>query len=170
MIYSVYLSFGSNLSSKFGSPVDNIKQAYLELLKYGFKIKKKSSFYKSVAYPNANDPEFINSVAHIICHLEVEQLLKIILKIEKKFGRIRNKKNEPRILDVDIIDFNTKKLSIKNGNLNLKIPHEHLERRLFVLHPLKEINPNWHSPINGKKISLIIAKNKINKDNKITKL
>lgn len=170
MIYSVYLSFGSNLSSKFGSPADNIKQAYLELLKYGFKIKKKSSFYKSVAYPNANDPEFINSVASITCHLEVEQLLKIILKIEKKFGRIRNKKNEPRILDIDIIDFNSKKLSIKNGNLNLKIPHEHLERRLFVLHPLKEINPNWQSPINGKKISLIIAKNKINKDNKITKL
>ena len=82
MIYLVYLSFGSNLSSKFGSPVDNIKQAYLELLKYGFKIKKKSSFYKSVAYPNANDPEFINSVVSIACHLEVEQLLKIILKIE----------------------------------------------------------------------------------------
>src|SRR5210317_250794 len=151
MIYSVYLSFGSNLSSKFGSPVDNIKQAYLELLKYGFKIKKKSSFYKSAAYPNANDPEFVNSVASITCHLEVEQLLKIILKIEKKL-------NKNKILDIYIIDFNSKKLSIKNGNLNLKIPHEHLERRLFVLHPLKEINPNWHSPINGKKISLIIAK------------
>ena len=46
MIYSVYLSFGSNLSSKFGSPVDNIKQAYLELLKYGFKIKKNHHFIK----------------------------------------------------------------------------------------------------------------------------
>ena len=73
-------------------------------------------------------------------------------------------------MDIDIIDFNSKKLSIKNGNLNLKIPHEHLERRLFVLHPLREINPNWQSPTNSKKISLIIAKNKINKDNKITKL
>ncbi|NCV24333.1 MAG: hypothetical protein EBW63_03595 [Proteobacteria bacterium] len=44
------------------------------------------------------------------------------------------------------------------------------QQRLFVLHPLREINPNWQSPTNSKKISLIIAKNKINKDNKITKL
>ena len=38
-------------------------------------------------------------------------LLNEIKKIEKKLGRIKTVKNDPRIIDIDIIDFNSK---IKN--------------------------------------------------------
>ena len=168
----IYLAFGSNLSSNYGSPQKTITIAYRELSKYGLQINKKSSFYKSKAYPNPTDPDFINSIISLESRLSPENLLKIILKIEKKFKRkrISNKKNEPRTLDIDIIDYNSKILSIKNGNMNLQIPHKCLEKRLFVLYPLKEIEPFWQFPINGKKISQIISENRISKDNKITKL
>ena len=34
------------------------------------------------------------------------KLIKEIILIEKKIGRIKSKKNDPRVCDIDIIDFN----------------------------------------------------------------
>ena len=88
----IYLSFGSNLESLHGSSIFVIKKSYSELSKHGVKIIKKSSFYKSKAYPNPKDPEFTNSVALVSTLANPRKLLKIILTIEKKFGRKRLKK------------------------------------------------------------------------------
>ena len=41
------------------------------------------------------------------------KLFKNINLIEKKIGRIKTKKNDPRVIDIDIIDFNG---LIKNSN------------------------------------------------------
>ena len=129
----IYLAFGSNLKSKFGCSTFVINKAYRELEKFGIRILSKSSFYKSKAYPNPKDPEFVNSVILVNSEIHVTKLLNIILKIEKKFGRVRSQKNAPRKCDIDIIDFRSKNISILNKNVNLTIPHDSLESRLFVL-------------------------------------
>ncbi len=166
----IYLAFGSNLKSKNGNSTFIINKAYYELEKSGLVIKKKSSFYRSKAYPNPKDPEFINSVALCVGNVSPIKLLNIILKIEKKFGRFRLKKNSPRTLDIDIIDFKLLKLDIQNKFYNLKLPHENLEKRLFVLMPLLEISPLWKSPKTSRSINYLINKLSRLKDNKITKL
>ena len=166
----IYLAFGSNLKSKFGCSRFVINKAYEELKKFGIQIVSKSSFYKSKAYPNPKDPEFVNSVILVNSEIHVTKLLNIILKIEKKFGRLRSLKNAPRTIDIDIIDFHSKNISILNKNINLTIPHNSLESRLFVLKPLAEINPYWKNPRTGVIIPFLIKKIKCNKDNKITKI
>jgi 2-amino-4-hydroxy-6-hydroxymethyldihydropteridine diphosphokinase len=166
----IYLAFGSNLKSKFGCSRLVINKAYGELKKFGIRIVSKSSFYKSKAYPNPKDPEFVNSVILVNSEIHVTKLLNIILKIEKKFGRLRSLKNAPRTIDIDIIDFHSKNISILNKNINLTIPHNSLESRLFVLKPLAEINPYWKNPRTGVIIPFLIKKIKCNKDNKITKI
>jgi len=166
----IYLAFGSNLKSKFGCSRFVINKAYEELKKFGIRIVSKSSFYKSKAYPNPKDPEFVNSVILVNSEIHVTKLLNIILKIEKKFGRLRSLKNAPRTIDIDIIDFHSKNISILNKNINLTIPHNSLESRLFVLKPLAEINPYWKNPRTGVIIPFLIKKIKCNKDNKITKI
>lgn len=166
----IYLAFGSNLKSKNGNSIFIINKAYYELEKSGLVIKKKSSFYRSKAYPNPKDPEFINSVALCVGNVSPIKLLNIILKIEKKFGRFRLEKNSPRTLDIDIIDFKLLKLDIQNKFYNLKLPHENLEKRLFVLMPLLEISPLWKSPKTSRSINYLINKLSRLKDNKITKL
>ena len=166
----IYLAFESNLKSKNGNSTFIIKKAYYELEKSGLVIKKKSSFYRSKAYPNPKDPEFINSVALCVGNVSPIKLLNIILKIEKKFGRFRLEKNSPRTLDIDIIDFKLLKLDIQNKFYNLKLPHENLEKRLFVLMPLLEISPLWKSPKTSRSINYLINKLSRLKDNKITKL
>lgn len=166
----IYLAFGSNLKSRDGNSIFLIQKAYAELKNYGLIIYKKSSFFRSKAYPNPKDPEFLNSVVSCKGNLSPIKLLHIILKIEKKFGRIRTIKNSPRTLDIDIVDFNSLKLNIKNKSNELTIPHPNLENRLFVLLPLLEISPLWKNPKTCRSINYLVSRLSRIKDNKITKL
>ena len=101
----IHLNIGSNLNSKHGSRYDNISIAISLLIDSKIKIKKISNFYETPSYPNNNFPKFLNVGLSIEYKYKFLDLFKIIKKIEKKLGRIRTKKNGPRIIDIDIIDF-----------------------------------------------------------------
>ena len=115
------------------------------------KLKKISSFYETPSYPNRNFPKFINIGLTIDFKNEYFDLLKKIKLIEK-LGRIKAKKNDPRIIDIDIIDFNGE---IKVTN-DLILPHPKCHLRNFVLFPIFQIDPNWSHPITKKKAKFLI--------------
>ena len=75
--------------------------------------------------------------------LDEYYVLKFLHKIESEFGRRRNEINEPRSIDLDLIDYSNKVLN----NKNLIIPHPRAHLRKFVMGPLAEINPYWIHPI-----------------------
>ena len=154
----VFLALGSNLSSKFGDRFKNINLAILHLESYGVKIIKKSNFYETYSHPNKKDPKFINIVISIKTYLSPVDLMSVLLFIEVKLERKRNKKNDPRTCDIDIIDYNNQVLDFKYKNLNLTMPHKELIFRNFVLLPLQEIAPEWKHPITKKNISTLINK------------
>ena len=95
-----------------------------------------------------------------------EKLIKIILLIEKKIGRIKTKKNDPRVCDIDIIDFN----GIKKASNIIKLPHPRSHSRNFVLYPIKEIDPNWSHPILKKNVDFLINQLSQNSRIEITRL
>jgi 2-amino-4-hydroxy-6-hydroxymethyldihydropteridine diphosphokinase len=68
--------------------------------------------------------------------------MQTILEIEALMGRIRTKKNAPRIIDVDILFYNKEIIHSKT----LDIPHPRLQERNFVLAPLNELSPNFKHP------------------------
>ena len=82
----------------------------------------------------------------------------MIIFIENKLQRVRNKKNAPRTCDIDIIDFNRKVINFKYQNSDFLVPHEKLDSRNFVLYPLKEILPNWTHPKTNEQIDDLITK------------
>ena len=82
------------------------------------------------------------------------ELFKETQLIEKKLGRVRKKKNDPRTVDIDIIDFNG---SIKKTS-RLILPHPKAHLRNFVLYPILEIDPKWSHPIFKKNVQLLINK------------
>ena len=86
--------------------------------------------------------------------------------IEKKIGRIKTQKNDPRVCDIDIIDFN----GIKKVSKNINLPHPRSHRRNFVLYPIKEIDPNWSHPILKKKVDFLINQLSQNSRIEITRL
>ena len=151
------MALGSNLNSEFGSRLKNLEVAQLLIISKNIDIMDRSSYYETLSYPNKNDPKFVNCVIKINTKLSPKNLLNVILNIEKKIGRIRKKKNEPRVCDIDIIDYKGKLIRSTNY-LNLTIPHKFLHHRHFVLIPLAEICPNWIHPKFGTKINFMLNK------------
>ena len=82
----------------------------------------------------------------------------ILIFVEEKLERRRNKKNDPRTCDIDIVDYNSKVLNFKYNNLYLMVPHKELTSRNFVLFPLQEILPNWKHPKTKEIINALIQK------------
>ena len=162
----IYLNIGSNLPLENGGRETNILKAISHLKKLNLNSIKISSFYETPSYPNNSDPKFINLCVKFESNLKAIELLNEIKKIEKKLGRIRIKKNEPRTCDIDIIDFNGK--IIKNDEL--ETPHPRLHLRNFVIYPLKEIEPNWFHPIFNKNIDSFFQELDKNSHNEITRL
>ena len=154
----VFLAIGSNLSSSFGDRFTNINLAISYLDGYGIQIINKSNFYETYSHPNKENPKFINIVISVKTHLSLVDLMSVLLFIEEKLERKRNKKNDSRTCDIDIIDYNNQVLDFKYKNLNLTVPHKKLIFRNFVLLPLQEISSEWKHPITKENISILIDK------------
>jgi len=165
----IYIGVGSNLNSSFGDRFKNIELAISFLKDKKIKLIKKSSFYETFSYPNKKDPKFINVVISVESDLTPQDLMTALISIEEKLERKRNKKNDPRTCDLDIIDYKNKIMDFRLSNLSLTIPHKNLSKRNFVLYPLKEICPNWIHPVSKKNIDVLIENLK-NLNNEITKL
>ena len=143
----VFLSIGSNLGNK----KKNIEIAKFKLEKNNIIIIKSSKNYETLSWPDKKKPKFVNIVLKIKTFLSPKELMQKCLYIEKELGRLRKRKNEPRICDIDIIDYD-KKIQKNTKYQNLIIPHPKMHKRNFVLLPLFEIAKTWIHPI--KKVSI----------------
>ncbi len=149
----VYLAFGSNL----GDRKNNLNKALSLLKKDNIIIKKISKLYRSKSWPNENFPEFINFVVLIETRFNLKKLFTKIKNVESQVGRIKSKRNFPRVCDIDIIDFNGQIIQKKIGNNKINVPHERMHSRNFVLLPLFEINKDWFHPKLCKNIVFLLS-------------
>ncbi|MDA7715147.1 2-amino-4-hydroxy-6-hydroxymethyldihydropteridine diphosphokinase [Pelagibacteraceae bacterium] len=162
----IHLNIGSNLNSKFGNRFKNIVISIHLLIDAKFTVKKISNYFKTPSYPNKKLPNFINVGVLGIFEGNFSKLLNTINLIEKKIGRIKTKKNDPRVCDIDIIDFNSNIINSKN----LSIPHKKCHSRNFVLYPIKQIDPNWKHPVLEKSVNFLINNLDIKSRIEITRL
>tara|TARA_Y100000768_G_scaffold381021_1_gene359045 strand:- start:408 stop:923 length:516 start_codon:yes stop_codon:yes gene_type:complete len=150
----IHLNVGSNLNSIHGSRFDNITVAINLLIQSKLKVFKISSFYETPSYPNKNYPKFLNVGILADFSNNYIDLLRSIKRIEKKIGRIKSKKNDPRVIDLDIIDFN----GFIEDSTALTLPHPKSHLRNFVLYPIQEIDPKWSHPVIKKNVEFLINK------------
>tara|TARA_B100000965_G_scaffold67995_1_gene53422 strand:+ start:1265 stop:1774 length:510 start_codon:yes stop_codon:yes gene_type:complete len=162
----IHINIGSNLDSKYGTKFQNISIAINLLINANLKIKKISNFYETPSYPNKKLPKFANIGLIAEYDFDYTKLIKEISIIEKKIGRVRSKKNDPRVCDIDIIDFN----GLIKVNKLLNLPHPRSHTRNFVLYPIKEIDPKWIHPIFKKNVDILINELSQNSRIEITRL
>ena len=162
----IHINIGSNLNSKYGTKFNNISIAINLLIDSKLKIKKISNFYETPSYPNKKLPGFVNIGLLAEYNFSYIKLIKETSLIEKKIGRVKSKKNDPRVCDIDIIDFNG---LIKENKL-LKLPHPRSHIRNFVLYPIKEIDPRWIHPVFKKNVDFLINELSQNSRIEITRL
>lgn len=134
-MYKAYIALGSNLYD----PATQVTNAFAALDKIPrTKVVKRSSLYQSTPVDYDNQPDFINAVAQVQTEANPEALLKALLDIEHDFGRERPFANAPRILDLDLLQYED--VECKTDFLTL--PHPRMHLRSFVLLPLAEIAPD----------------------------
>ena len=101
-----------------------------------------------------DQPTFFNTVVELETTLLPESMLQVCQGIELMLGRPQNhKKNEPRVIDLDILAYETKSVDI----INLKIPHPQLFSRKFVLVPWAEISPDFMVQDYGRSVSELLS-------------
>lgn len=107
--------------------------------------KNQSSLYisKPWGFEHAND--FYNQVLVFETNCSSQEVLQKCLETETELGRVRiqNSGYMARIIDIDILYFNSDVIELEN----LQIPHPQLHKRKFTLEPLCEIIPNYIHPI-----------------------
>ncbi len=144
----IYLLLGSNQNN----PAKQLAKASLAITKHIGAIQRTSGIYQTAAWGNTNQPDFLNQVVIAETALTPEQTMQTILTIEEKMGRIRTKKNAPRIIDIDILFFNKQIIKSKQ----LEVPHPQIQNRNFVLIPLNELSPNFKHPVLNKTIHQLL--------------
>jgi 2-amino-4-hydroxy-6-hydroxymethyldihydropteridine diphosphokinase len=148
------IALGANLPGVHGSPAEAVEAAIRLLDSAQTKLLARSRLYRSDAWPDASDPEFVNAAALVETTLPPAALLERLHAIEMSFGRTRHAKNAPRPLDLDIIDY--------GGRLSAPcetpiLPHPRMTERAFVLLPLREVAPGWRHPTSGLGIDQLIT-------------
>ena len=137
----VYLSLGSNI----GDRESNLAQAITAIeISEGVDNVKSASFYLTEPLYNKEQEFFINTVIGLETTLKPFDFLDLVKNIESMLGRKRpNKKNMPRIIDIDILVHGDSIIE----TVQLVIPHPNIIHRKFVLIPFDEIAPDYKIPL-----------------------
>jgi 2-amino-4-hydroxy-6-hydroxymethyldihydropteridine diphosphokinase len=148
-----FIALGSNVAGRFTSPAEAVKVAMEAIQCSEIIMKSRSRLYRSVAWPDPADPEFVNAMISVETSLAPDALLSRLHAIEAEFGRERRQMNAPRTLDLDIVDYAGR---ISAPGESPILPHPRLAERAFVLLPLAEIAPDWHHPVTGTAIGDLV--------------
>jgi deoxyguanosine kinase len=116
-------------------------------------VVKVSKIYETPAWGFESEP-FYNSAILIHTSKSAQKILKQVLKVEKKLGRIRSKDSgyQARIIDVDIIAFDEEIILTET----LQVPHPLMQNRKFVLQPISDLGLNWEHPTLKKSIAQLL--------------
>ncbi len=142
----IYIGLGANLESSFGPPKLTLKKAVEMLPDIGAEPVRLSSWYRTAPVPASSQPDYVNGVVHVKTSLDPLSLLEALLNIEAHFGRKREQKWEPRVIDLDLLDFEGKVATLRRNETKLVLPHVRMHERAFVLAPLLELDPTWVHP------------------------
>ena len=146
MITIAIIGLGSNVALGEGSSSDLVRLLTKSFFDRGLKITAQSDLWRSKAWPDPTQPEYLNGVFVVETQLSATALMATLLEIEQKFGRERSVPNAPRTLDLDLIAYGNEVID----EPDLTVPHPRAADRRFVMGPLSQVAPSWVHPVLGK--------------------
>lgn len=151
----ILIGIGANLNHPVhGDPQSTCEAALTFLARPDLVVKRRSRWYQSAPIPISDQPWFVNAVAELETGLMPEALLRRLHEVEAHFGRTRERRNEARVLDLDLLAFHD---LVSGTGESPRIPHPRLAERSFVVLPLAELAPGWRHPESGRTIEELCA-------------
>ena len=156
---AVIVALGCNDCGVWRDCREALEAALARFRAEGIDVVARSSWWRSAAWPDPNDPPFLNGVVIVHTAHDPHALMAALDRIEEVFGRQRGAANAPRTLDLDLIAYGR-----TTGDLDgLILPHPRAAERLFVMGPLAEIAPGWVHP-DGETAETLAGRASIGKD------
>lgn len=143
-IMNVYIGLGGNIGDTLSTILLALKK--IEQLPKVYNLRA-SRIYRTTPVSNIPQDPYLNAVCCFQTTFSANELMQQLQLIEASIGKKPKAKNEPRIIDLDILLFGLE----QHNNQDLIIPHPHWQERLFVLKPLSDLVteievPDTYSP------------------------
>lgn len=128
----IYVALGSNL----GEREVHIGTALNDLADGRARVVRVSRLHETdpVGGPSGQ-PRYLNAVAELETKLPPRDLMKLLLDIERRHGRVRGERNAARTLDLDLLLYRDEIVN----DPHLVVPHPRMWNRAFVMDPLSEL-------------------------------
>ena len=136
------VALGGNVPGDYGTSEALLEAALARFAAAGLPILRRSSWWRSAAWPDPSAQEYRNGVVLVEARLEPQALIRTLFMLENQFGRERSVRNAPRTLDLDLIAHGR----IVSQAPELTLPHPRAHERAFVLVPWLETDPAAEVP------------------------
>lgn len=148
----IYLSLGSNIE-----PEQNLNAA-IKLLREHCDVLDVSPVFRTAPQGYTDQPDFLNMAVSVQTRLPMpphEFKLRVIGRIERELGRVRdpNNKNAPRTIDLDIAFWNDEHFDY--GDRPWQVPDPDILRFAHVAVPLAMMDPFFMHPVTGQTLAEI---------------
>jgi 2-amino-4-hydroxy-6-hydroxymethyldihydropteridine diphosphokinase len=154
------VALGGNVPGDYGTSEALLEAALARFAAAGLPILRRSSWWRSAAWPDPSAQEYRNGVVLVEARQGPQALIRTLFTLENAFGRRRAERNAPRTLDLDLIAYGR----IVSDDPALTLPHPRAHERLFVMGPLAEIAPDWRHPVLGATAAELAASATVGRD------
>lgn len=129
---TAFVALGANIDA----PEARVRECIdlLDATSFG-RVVARSSLYRSAPVGRLDQPDFVNAAVALETPLAPLGLMQALLALEARLGRVRDVRNGPRRIDLDLIIFGHRSINLPE----LVLPHPRAAERAFVLQPLHEI-------------------------------
>jgi 2-amino-4-hydroxy-6-hydroxymethyldihydropteridine diphosphokinase len=145
-----FLGLGSNVGDRRA----RLQAAVYALPGHGVRVLASSSTYDTDPVGEILDqPDFLNACLRIDTELAPEALLDACKAVEGELGRVQGgARHGPRPIDVDLLLLG----DVEHASERLRLPHEQVLARRFVLIPLLELDFDLRTP-DGQRLADALA-------------
>jgi 2-amino-4-hydroxy-6-hydroxymethyldihydropteridine diphosphokinase len=146
----VFVGIGSNVGNSANNCTSSIAR-----LKEDERVRHllMSSFYITSPVSSIRQDDFVNCAISFLWEGSPPELLRLLNRIEQEMGRVREARNGPRVIDLDILLFG----DLIQETQSLTIPHPEIHKRKFAIIPCAEIDPAIVHPVFKRRLVEFLA-------------